>query len=66
MLKELRAQGGASLMGLLLESNLKPGSQKWTPGAELERGVSITDACMGWEETEDLLNQVAEAVKVSS
>ncbi|NQZ97433.1 MAG: 3-deoxy-7-phosphoheptulonate synthase [Myxococcales bacterium] len=66
VLKELRAHGGASLMGLLLESNLKPGSQKWTPGAELERGVSITDACMGWEETEDLLNQVAEAVKVSS
>ena len=60
------AGGGASLMGLLLESNLRPGAQKWEIGAPLERGVSITDACMGWDETQDLLYEVAEAVKISA
>ena len=58
--------GGASLMGLLLESNLRPGTQQWEAGAPLERGVSITDACMGWEETERLLHEIAEIVKISA
>jgi 3-deoxy-7-phosphoheptulonate synthase len=53
-------------MGLLLESNLCAGKQSWKPGAPPRRGVSITDACMGWNETEDLLYEIAEAVKVSS
>jgi 3-deoxy-7-phosphoheptulonate synthase len=58
-------QGQRAIMGLMLESHLEPGNQSWKPGAELERGVSITDACIGWSETEDLLNEIAEAVKVS-
>lgn len=66
VMRGMATGGGASLMGLLLESNLRPGAQKWEVGAELERGVSITDACMGWDETEDLLYEVAEAVKIST
>jgi 3-deoxy-7-phosphoheptulonate synthase len=61
-----RAKGGTSpLAGMMLESNLEAGSQPWSLGASLRRGVSITDACIGWTETEDLLYEIAEAVKRS-
>ena len=63
--REVLAQvrrGDRAIMGLLLESNLRPGRQAWERGAPLQRGVSITDACMGWEETERLLIEIAEAV----
>jgi len=55
--------GQRALLGLLMESNLEPGSQRWEPGAALRYGVSITDACMGWDETEALLHEIAEAVR---
>lgn len=54
--------GQQALMGLLIESNLKPGKQAWKEGVQLEYGMSITDACIGWEETEQLLYEIAEAV----
>ncbi len=63
--REVLAQvrlGRSILMGLLLESNLQPGKQTWAPGRTLDYGVSITDACMGWEETEPLLYEIAGAV----
>ena len=59
-------EGQTAIMGLLIESNLKPGNQKWEAGKELERGVSITDACIGWEETEHLLDELAETLDKSS
>jgi 3-deoxy-7-phosphoheptulonate synthase len=65
VLAQLRA-GQRSLMGLLLESNLHPGKQAWKPGGSLAYGVSITDACMGWEETEALLYDVAAAVRAGA
>jgi 3-deoxy-7-phosphoheptulonate synthase len=65
VLKQVRA-GNRALMGLMLESSLHPGAQRWKPGAALDYGVSITDACIGWEETEQLLVEIAEAVKVSN
>jgi len=64
VLEQVRG-GSRAILGVMLESHLEPGSQGWQPGRELRRGVSITDACIGWEETEDLLNEIAEAVKVS-
>jgi 3-deoxy-7-phosphoheptulonate synthase len=64
VLEQVR-DGQRAVLGVMIESHLEPGSQSWTPGQELERGVSITDACIGWSETEDLLNEMAEAVKVS-
>lgn len=60
VLAQARA-GQPSLLGVALESHLRPGSQAWRPGARLAFGVSITDACIGWEETERLLLEVAEA-----
>ena len=40
----------------MLESNLNPGSQKLCEDlSQLQYGVSITDACIGWDETEELL-----------
>jgi 3-deoxy-7-phosphoheptulonate synthase len=50
-------------MGLMLESNLYPGKQTWQEGAPLQYGVSITDGCIGWEETEDLLREMAATVE---
>lgn len=53
-----RTGGNRNLAGVMLESNLRPGRQDL--GAEasrLERGVSITDACIGWDETRTLIEE---------
>lgn len=51
-----RKAGNKSIAGLMLESNLKPGNQKLnTDLSKLEYGVSVTDACIGWQETEKLI-----------
>jgi 3-deoxy-7-phosphoheptulonate synthase len=55
-------EGQRALMGLMLESNLKPGKQTWQKGVPLQYGVSITDGCIGWEETEELLEEMAATV----
>ncbi|VAX38027.1 2-keto-3-deoxy-D-arabino-heptulosonate-7-phosphate synthase I alpha [hydrothermal vent metagenome] len=51
-----RVNGNKAIIGAMLESNLLPGNQKLgdDPGS-LQRGVSITDSCIGWEETEQLI-----------
>jgi len=59
-------EGQTAIMGLLIESNLKPGNQKWEAGKALEWGVSITDACIGWEDTEHLLDELAETLDKST
>lgn len=59
-------QGQEALMGLLMESNLKAGKQSWQAGKPLDYGVSITDACLGWEETESLLYELAEELEKSA
>ncbi len=58
--------GQSAIMGLLVESNLKSGNQKWEAGKPLKWGVSITDACIGWEETEQLLDELSESIQKSS
>lgn len=55
--------GQNALCGLLLESHLAPGRQDWKPGRRLAYGVSITDACMGWDATVALLDEAADAVR---
>ncbi len=51
-----RVGGNENIIGCMLESNLNPGAQKLNGGRDsLEYGVSITDACIGWDETEELL-----------
>jgi 3-deoxy-7-phosphoheptulonate synthase len=48
----------------MLESHLNEGRQEHTPGCELEYGKSITDACLGWHDTVEVLEKLAKAVQV--
>lgn len=54
--------GSQAIFGVMIESHLKEGNQKLVPGMEPEYGVSITDACLHWEDTEALLDELATAV----
>jgi 3-deoxy-7-phosphoheptulonate synthase len=55
-----RAAGGESIVGFMLESNIEQGSQPIPKDlTELKRGLSITDACIGWKETEEILLETA-------
>lgn len=48
--------GNCSISGVMIESNLEEGSQKISSNiSDLKHGVSITDACIGWETTEKIL-----------
>ena len=59
-----RAAGDKAVIGLMLESNILPGKQKLEDDpSQLEYGVSITDACLGWEETERLLLEAHETLQ---
>jgi 3-deoxy-7-phosphoheptulonate synthase len=61
VLRQFR-EGRQSIMGLMLESNLSPGKQTWQQGKALVHGVSITDACLGWDETHTLLSELADLI----
>ncbi|MDA1076183.1 MAG: 3-deoxy-7-phosphoheptulonate synthase [Proteobacteria bacterium] len=57
-------QGNQSIVGLMMESHLFEGAQKMNSGTnDLRYGVSITDACMGWSTTEDLLCELADTLR---
>lgn len=60
------AGGSGRIFGLMVESNIQPGAQKFTPGQDsvqmLEYGKSITDACLGWEDSARLVHALSEAV----
>ncbi|MCA9444221.1 MAG: 3-deoxy-7-phosphoheptulonate synthase [Candidatus Omnitrophica bacterium] len=54
-----RVNGNENLIGFMLESNLKEGNQPLPKDlSTLKYGVSVTDACLGWEQTEKLLDEV--------
>jgi 3-deoxy-7-phosphoheptulonate synthase len=57
------AAGERRIVGLMVESHLHEGRQDLLPGVPLQPGVSITDACIGWDDTVPLLNRLAEAVR---
>ena len=61
------AAGSTSVFGVMVESHLNAGAQKFTPGkdaaAELTYGKSITDACLGWDDSVASLEVLAAAVK---
>ena len=57
------AAGNRSIVGLMLESNLAAGQQPFAPLGQLTYGVSITDACMGWDDTAALLRQLAKRLR---
>jgi len=61
---QLRA-GEKSIIGVMIESNINEGNQK-VPAegpSGLKKGVSITDACINWETTEETLEGLAEAIR---
>jgi 3-deoxy-7-phosphoheptulonate synthase len=57
------AGGEKHIVGVMIESHLVAGAQKQVPGKPLVYGQSITDACMGWDDTTGLLDTLAEAVR---
>jgi len=61
------AGGSSSVFGVMVESHLQAGAQKFTPGkddaAKLEYGKSITDACLGWDDSLASLEVLSQAVK---
>ena len=57
------ASGNADIMGVMIESHLVAGRQDLEPGRALTPGQSITDACLGWDATEPLLDELAAAVR---
>lgn len=54
--------GSTRIAGIMLESFLGAGNQKLTDPAKLQYGVSVTDKCMGWDETESLIRQFAHTI----
>jgi 3-deoxy-7-phosphoheptulonate synthase len=57
------AAGEERIVGVMVESHLNPGRQDLVPGKPLAHGVSITDACLGWSDTEELLEILAQGVR---
>jgi 3-deoxy-7-phosphoheptulonate synthase len=61
------AGGSKSVFGVMVESHLHSGAQKFTPGKDdstkLEYGKSITDACLGWDDSCESLEVLSQAVK---
>lgn len=65
-LRDIAAQiaaGETAIFGTMLESNLAPGRQDAAAGKALDHGVSITDACLGWEESAAAIRQLAESLR---
>ena len=54
--------GEKRIIGVMIESHLVEGRQDIEPGKDLVFGQSITDACLGWEDTEILIRELATAV----
>ena len=55
--------GQDNIFGVMIESHLVEGRQDIEPGVKLNYGQSITDACIGWEDSEILLRELAQAVR---
>jgi len=63
------AGGSRSVFGVMIESHIEGGAQKFTPGkddvAALRYGQSITDACLGWDDSVQALDVLSQAVKAA-
>ncbi|MFN7309539.1 MAG: 3-deoxy-7-phosphoheptulonate synthase, partial [bacterium] len=60
---EQLAAGEARIVGVMIESHLLGGRQDLVPGKTLEYGQSITDPCLGWDDTVPVLDDLAAAVR---
>ncbi len=56
--------GSDAIAGIMIESNLLAGRQDLVPGRTLEYGKSVTDACIDWDATVQVLERLAQAVRV--
>jgi 3-deoxy-7-phosphoheptulonate synthase len=56
------AGGDRRVIGAMIESHINPGRQERIAGKTLAYGVSITDACIGWDATVEVLDLLSEAV----
>jgi 3-deoxy-7-phosphoheptulonate synthase len=59
---EQLADGESRIFGVMIESHLMGGRQDLMPGRVLSYGQSITDGCIGWDDTVAALDVLAEAV----
>jgi 3-deoxy-7-phosphoheptulonate synthase len=59
------AAGDRRILGVMIESNLVAGAQTLAPGKPLVYGQSITDGCIDWNETHELLTELAAAVRLA-
>ena len=57
------AGGEQAIIGVMIESHLVEGNQNLESGEPLVYGKSVTDGCIGWQDTETVLRQLASAVK---
>ena len=56
--------GNEGIAGVMLESHINPGNQSLTSDiSKLEFGVSITDACVGWDKTKEILERASDQLK---
>ncbi|AXF75971.1 3-deoxy-7-phosphoheptulonate synthase [Erwinia tracheiphila] len=56
--------GSQAIAGVMIESFLQEGTQKVEAGKPLVYGQSITDPCLGWEDSEEVISLLADSVKV--
>ncbi len=65
VLKDVIAQiknNERSIVGVMIESNLNHGNQGISNQSSLEYGISITDECIGWQETEDMIRELYSSI----
>ena len=55
--------GEDRIFGVMIESHLEEGNQKIGPLNKIKYGQSVTDACVGWEDTEIMINQLSKAIE---
>lgn len=58
------ASGDTRIFGIMSESYLLAGKQTWIPNQPLQYGQSITDACIGWSDTEMILDELSQAMQM--
>ena len=56
------SDGSEAIFGVMIESNINEGKQAVGPLKSLKYGVSITDGCLGWDDSENLLRKLAQSV----
>ena len=55
--------GNKLIVGVMLESFINEGSQPFAEPENLKYGISLTDGCVGWEETEELISYISKILR---